>query len=134
MKRNICIEAFVKAGMLTIINTKVIDYLIVVLYNFFSSRMPAERRSARGRSAVGRFPSVTFGFGEDTEAEKEEPKENNVKKGNACKEWLRKVCPCCCPKHDDGIDTEVTLVDGPGKEDGGNGEKPVPGDKELDGD
>lgn len=94
--------------------------------------MPAERRSARGRSAVGRFPSVTFGFGEDTEAEKEEPKENNVKKGNACKEWLRKVCPCCCPKHDDAIDTEVTLVDGPGKEDGGNDEKPVPGDKELD--
>uniref|UniRef100_A0A3Q4G2H5 Protein-glutamine gamma-glutamyltransferase K n=1 Tax=Neolamprologus brichardi TaxID=32507 RepID=A0A3Q4G2H5_NEOBR len=82
--------------------------------------MPAERRSARGRSAVGRFPSVTFGFGEDTEEEKEEPKENNVKKGNACKEWLRKVCPCCCPKHDDVIDTEVTLVDGLGKEDGGN--------------
>ncbi|XP_006790597.1 protein-glutamine gamma-glutamyltransferase K-like [Neolamprologus brichardi] len=94
--------------------------------------MPAERRSARGRSAVGRFPSVTFGFGEDTEEEKEEPKENNVKKGNACKEWLRKVCPCCCPKHDDVIDTEVTLVDGLGKEDGGNGERPVPDDKEID--
>lgn len=36
MNRNICIEAFVKAGMLTIINTKVTDYLIVVLYNFLS--------------------------------------------------------------------------------------------------
>uniref|UniRef100_A0A669CTK6 Protein-glutamine gamma-glutamyltransferase K n=1 Tax=Oreochromis niloticus TaxID=8128 RepID=A0A669CTK6_ORENI len=70
--------------------------------------MPAERRSIRGRSAVGRFPSVTLGFGEDTEEEKEEPKENNVKKRNACQEWLRKVCPCCCPKHDDVTDTEVT--------------------------
>uniref|UniRef100_A0A669EQJ9 Protein-glutamine gamma-glutamyltransferase K n=1 Tax=Oreochromis niloticus TaxID=8128 RepID=A0A669EQJ9_ORENI len=94
--------------------------------------MPAERRSIRGRSAVGRFPSVTLGFGEDTEEEKEEPKENNVKKRNACQEWLRKVCPCCCPKHDDVTDTEVTGVDEPSKEDGGNGEKPVPGDKELD--
>uniref|UniRef100_A0A8C4GPT6 Protein-glutamine gamma-glutamyltransferase K n=1 Tax=Dicentrarchus labrax TaxID=13489 RepID=A0A8C4GPT6_DICLA len=35
--------------------------------------MPVETRSIRDRSAVGRFPSVTLGFGEDTEEEKEEP-------------------------------------------------------------
>ncbi|XP_042338968.1 protein-glutamine gamma-glutamyltransferase K-like [Plectropomus leopardus] len=94
--------------------------------------MPVETLSIRNRSAVGRFPSVTLGFGEDTEEEKEEPEENNAEKENACRRWLRKVCPCCCPKpnDDDITDTLMTGIDEPEKEDGINGEKP--GDSELD--
>lgn len=97
--------------------------------------MPVETRSIRDRSAVGRFPSVTLGFGEDTEEEKEEPEENNAEQENACRQWLRKVCPCCCPKPNDEdiTDTLVTAIDELDKEDGINDEKPVTGDSELDG-
>eukprot|EP00064_Thunnus_orientalis_P005006 superscaffoldBa00000475_g5019 len=97
--------------------------------------MPVETRSIRDRSSVGRFPTVTlFGIGEDTEEEKEEPEENNVEKENACRQWLRKVCPCCCPKpnDDDITDTLVTGIDDVDKEEGTDGEKPVTGDSELD--
>uniref|UniRef100_A0A8C4GNZ0 Protein-glutamine gamma-glutamyltransferase K n=1 Tax=Dicentrarchus labrax TaxID=13489 RepID=A0A8C4GNZ0_DICLA len=70
--------------------------------------MPVETRSIRDRSAVGRFPSVTLGFGEDTEEEKEEPEpEYNAEKDNACRWWLRKVCPCCCPKSNDDDITDT---------------------------
>ncbi|CAB1415190.1 unnamed protein product [Pleuronectes platessa] len=48
--------------------------------------------------------------------------------------WLRKVCPCCCPKpkDDDITDTVVTGIDEPDKEDGVDDEKSVTGDSELD--
>lgn len=98
--------------------------------------MPVETRSLRDRSAVGRFPSVALGFGEGTEEDKEEPEENNAETENACRRWLRKVCPCCCPKPNDSdiTDTLVTGIDDQDKEDEPNGEKPaVTGDNELDG-
>lgn len=97
--------------------------------------MPVETRSIRDRSAVGRFPSVTLGFGEDTEEEKEEPEENNAETENACRRWLRKVCPCCCPKANDEdiTDTLVTAIDELDKEEGVNDEKPVTDGSELDG-
>ncbi|KAM9848686.1 protein-glutamine gamma-glutamyltransferase K-like [Aulostomus maculatus] len=93
--------------------------------------MPVETRSIRHRSAVGRFPTVTLGFGEDSEEEKEEP--DNVERENVCVRWLRKVCPCCCPEpnDDDITDTLVTGIDEPSKDDGVNGEKPGIGDSEL---
>ncbi|XP_028443690.1 protein-glutamine gamma-glutamyltransferase K isoform X1 [Perca flavescens] len=89
-------------------------------------------RSIRGTSGVGRFPGVTLGFGEDTEEDKEVPEESNSVKENACRRWLRKVCPCCCPKpnEDDITNTLVTGADD--KEDGTNGEKPETGDRQLD--
>nr|XP_046247573.1 protein-glutamine gamma-glutamyltransferase K-like isoform X2 [Scatophagus argus] len=95
--------------------------------------MPVETRSIRDRSAVGRFPSVTLGFGEDTEVENKEPEEDNAETENACRRWLRKVCPCCCPKpnDDDVTDTLVTGVDDLDKEEETNGEKPVTDDNEL---
>ncbi|XP_044054275.1 protein-glutamine gamma-glutamyltransferase K-like [Siniperca chuatsi] len=94
--------------------------------------MPVEMRSIRDRSAVGRFPSVTLGSGVDTEEEKEEPEENNAEKENACRRWLRKICPCCCPKRkdDDITDTLVTVIDD--NIEGTNGKKPVTGDSNLD--
>ncbi|XP_068581608.1 protein-glutamine gamma-glutamyltransferase K-like isoform X2 [Cebidichthys violaceus] len=90
--------------------------------------------SIRDRSAVGRFPSITLGLGEDEEEEKEEAEEDNVEEGNACRRWLRKVCPCCCPKpnDDDITDTLVTGIDEPEKQDGIDGEKPVTGGSQLD--
>ncbi|XP_034567276.1 protein-glutamine gamma-glutamyltransferase K-like [Notolabrus celidotus] len=92
--------------------------------------MPVDTtRSIRDRSAVGRFPSVTLGFGDDTdeELEKEEPEEEDVK-DNACQRWLRKVCPCCCPKarDEDVTETLVTTVD-----DKDEGEKPASDEKPL---
>ncbi|XP_062280208.1 protein-glutamine gamma-glutamyltransferase K-like [Scomber scombrus] len=96
--------------------------------------MPVETRSTSNRFAVGRFPTVTFGFEEDTKEEKEEPEEDNPEKENACRRWLRKVCPCCCPKpnDDDITDTLVTGVDDVDKDEGTDGEKPGTGDTELD--
>lgn len=100
----------------------------------FTSRMPVVTRSIRDRSAVGRFPTVTLGFGEDEVEEKEEPQEDNVKEENACRQWLRKVCPCCCPQLDDDdiTDTVVTGVDEPEKE-GTNDDKPTD-ETDLEGD
>ena len=97
--------------------------------------MPVETRSIRDRSAVGRFPAVTLGFGDDTEEEKEEPEENDGKKENGCRRWLRKVCPCCCrqPNDDEVTDTLVTGIDDPEKGEETNGEKPATGGSELDG-
>ncbi|XP_058495441.1 protein-glutamine gamma-glutamyltransferase K-like [Solea solea] len=96
--------------------------------------MPVETRSIRDNSAVGRFPTVTLGFEEDTEEEKEQPEENNVQGENACQRWLRKVCPCCYnkPNEDEVTDTLVTGVDELDNEDGINDEKPATGDHKLD--
>ncbi len=98
-----------------------------------------ETRSIRDRSAVGRFPSVTLGFGENTEEEegeeREEPEETDGEGENACQRWLRKVCPCCYPKpkDDDITDTLVTGVDDLDKEDEKDEEKPVTDPSELNG-
>uniref|UniRef100_A0A8C2WCP5 Protein-glutamine gamma-glutamyltransferase K n=1 Tax=Cyclopterus lumpus TaxID=8103 RepID=A0A8C2WCP5_CYCLU len=69
-------------------------------------------------SAVGRFPSVTLDFGEDEEEEDDEPGEEDGggETENACRRWLRTVCPCCCRKpgrHDDDdiTDTLETGID-----------------------
>ncbi|XP_059197526.1 protein-glutamine gamma-glutamyltransferase K-like [Centropristis striata] len=96
--------------------------------------MPVETRSIRDRSAVGRFPAVTLGFGDDSEEDIEEPEETNGEKENACRRWFRKVCPCCCPEpnDDDITDTLVTGIDELEKEEGINGEKPETGASELD--
>jgi len=97
--------------------------------------MPVEIRSIRDRSAVGRFPSVTLGFGEDEVEEREEATENDVKEENACRRWLRKACKCCFtpPNDDDITDTVVTGVDDPDKDEGTDGEKPTTGETDLDG-
>lgn len=94
-----------------------------------------ETPSIRDRSAVGRFPTVTPGFGDDKEVEKEESEEINGEKENACCRWLRQVCPFCCrtPNDDDITDTLVTGIDDLDKDDGPNGEKPVTGGSELNG-
>ncbi|XP_056235533.1 protein-glutamine gamma-glutamyltransferase K-like isoform X1 [Seriola aureovittata] len=94
--------------------------------------MPVEMRSVRDTAAVGRFPTVNFW--EETEKETEKPEENNVQKENACQRWMRKVCPCCCPKpnDDDITDTVITGTDDGDKEDDTNGEKPVTDAGELD--
>ncbi|KAK9534404.1 hypothetical protein VZT92_008253 [Zoarces viviparus] len=93
--------------------------------------MPVEKRSIRDRSAVGRFPSVALELGDDEE--NQEPGEGDAEQENACRRWLRKVCPCCCPKpNDDDTDNLVTGIDEPEKEDGINGEEPVTSGSELD--
>lgn len=77
-------------------------------------------------SNVGRFPSVTLGWGQD-EPEKEEPEEENTEEG-ACRQWLRKICPCCCQRLSD--DDDITDTDNNA---GMNGDKPVTGGSELEG-
>ncbi|XP_028260540.1 protein-glutamine gamma-glutamyltransferase K-like [Parambassis ranga] len=98
--------------------------------------MPVVTRSIRDRTALGRFPSVTLGFGEEDTVDKEDkekPEGNDIKTENACRRWLRKVCPCCCPQpnDDDVTDTVVTETDEPDKDDGADGEKPVISDGKL---
>ncbi|KAM4629205.1 protein-glutamine gamma-glutamyltransferase K-like [Polymixia lowei] len=88
--------------------------------------MPVETRSIRDRSAVGRFPAVTFGSAEDIK----EPEEDNVEEG-ACLQWLRKACSCCCPRPNDDTDALVTGIEEVDKGEGSNNEKPVDGDSEL---
>ncbi|XP_054459226.1 protein-glutamine gamma-glutamyltransferase K-like [Anoplopoma fimbria] len=90
--------------------------------------MPVETRSIRDRSAVGRFPSVTLGLGEDSEENKEEPEEDDAKKEHPCRSWLRKVCPCCCPKQDD----DIAIILDPGIDEDEKDEEPPTGDNELD--
>lgn len=96
-----------------------------------------ETRSFRDRSAVGRFPSVTLDFGEDTEDDKEELEEDDLQTENACRRWLLKICPCCRPKPDDGdsTDTVVTVGGENDKEDEEEKDKDEekPGDNELNG-
>lgn len=88
--------------------------------------MPGE--TIRDRSAVGRFPSVTLGIGGD-EAEPEESETQNV-----CRRWLRKLCPCCQPKPDNGSkDALVTANDGNDSEGDATAEKPETGDSKLEG-
>ncbi|KAM7388565.1 hypothetical protein PAMP_024732 [Pampus punctatissimus] len=100
----------------------------------YFKRMPVETHSIRNRSAVGRFPSVSIDFGLNTEEKEENPEVKHVEKGNACHQWLCKVCMCCRPKPDDDdiTDTLVTGIDETDKEEGTDGEKPGPGDGELD--
>uniref|UniRef100_A0A8C7SGR1 Protein-glutamine gamma-glutamyltransferase K n=1 Tax=Oncorhynchus mykiss TaxID=8022 RepID=A0A8C7SGR1_ONCMY len=87
--------------------------------------MPVEMLSVRhSLSNVGRFPSVTLGWGKD-EPEKEEPEEENTEEG-ACRQWLRKICPCCCQRLSD--DDDITDTDNNA---GMNGDKPVTGGSEL---
>lgn len=74
--------------------------------------MPIETRTPRDGSAVGRFPSVTLGFGEDTGEEKKQP---NVKNDGAPLHWWQKMCPCCSPKSKDDH-TLVTGIDDLNKE------------------
>ncbi|XP_037627165.1 protein-glutamine gamma-glutamyltransferase K-like [Sebastes umbrosus] len=96
--------------------------------------MPLEKRSIRDRSAVGRYPTVTLGLWEDSDEGNEEPEENNPEEENACRRWLSKVCPCCCPQPDgdDITDTVVTGTEDPNEDNGINGEKPATGESELD--
>lgn len=116
--------------------TKPWIFLVVFV---FLLRMPVATRSIRDRTALGRFPSVTLGFREEDTVDKEDkekPEGNDIKTENACKRWLRVVCPCCCPQpnDDDVTDTVVTETDEPDKDDGTDGEKPVISDGKLDGD
>ncbi|KAG8003440.1 Protein-glutamine gamma-glutamyltransferase K [Nibea albiflora] len=92
--------------------------------------MPVETHSIRDRAAVGRFPTVTFGYEEDAEEEKEESGENNAEEESACQRWLRKVCPCCYPTPDEDeiTDTLVTGIDDLDKENEANSGKPVTSD------
>lgn len=93
--------------------------------------MPEE--TIRDRSAVGRFPSVTLGILNDVGgAEEAEPEESKTQ--NRCRQWLRKLCPCCQPKpeHDD-VDALVTANDGDHEEGEATAEKPETGDSELGG-
>ncbi|KAM3619098.1 uncharacterized protein V6R79_002969 [Siganus canaliculatus] len=94
--------------------------------------MPVETRSIRDRAAVGRFPAVTLGFGDDTEEEKEEPEEEAPETENACRRWLRKVCPCCCREPNDDDVTDTLVTDDVEKGDDINGEKPSTGGSKLD--
>ncbi|KAF7203306.1 protein-glutamine gamma-glutamyltransferase K-like isoform X2 [Nothobranchius furzeri] len=96
--------------------------------------MPAVTRSIRDRTTIGRFPTVTLGFGEDEVEEKEElEKEDDDSEESACRRWLRKACPCCYRKpNDDGLtEMVVTGIDGPGHERETDG-KPTTGGKDLD--
>ncbi|XP_056133119.1 protein-glutamine gamma-glutamyltransferase K-like [Lampris incognitus] len=93
--------------------------------------MSVRMHSVTHRSDRGRFPEVTLGSVEDTL--KEEPEKDNAE-GEACCQWLRRVCCCCCPKpsdDDDITDTVVTGIEDGDKEDGLDGDKPVNGDSEL---
>ncbi|KAM9386374.1 protein-glutamine gamma-glutamyltransferase K-like [Pholidichthys leucotaenia] len=85
--------------------------------------MPVETRSIRDRSAIGRFPTVTLGFGDDTEEEKEEPEKD---KENGCRRWWHKACLSCGPKpeHTEVTETEVTGIDDVDTEGGSTDEKP----------
>ncbi|XP_068449134.1 protein-glutamine gamma-glutamyltransferase K-like [Clinocottus analis] len=73
----------------------------------------ASRHSFRNRSSVGRFPSVSLEPGEDPEKESQERNESEGE--SACRQWLRKACPCCCRKPsgtgDDLSDTVLTVFD-----------------------
>ncbi|CAN9500664.1 unnamed protein product [Ophioblennius macclurei] len=92
--------------------------------------MPAES-SRRDRFAVGRFPSVSVGFTDDTEEAEGELEEDDAKKESGCRRWWRKACPCCCPQNidDDVTDTMVTGIGEPEKDE--NIHKPLTGANEL---
>lgn len=107
----------------------------MLLCFFFILRMPVETLSVRhSLSNVGRFPSVTLGWGQD-EPEKEKPEEENTEEG-VCRQWLRKICSCCCQRLSDDDDITDTVVTGMPVVDnnaGMNGDKPVTGGSELEG-
>lgn len=90
--------------------------------------MPGE--TIRDTSAVGRFPSVTLGILNDVgPAEEAESKQQN-----GCRQWLRKLCPCCQPKpHHDDMDDLVTANEGDPEEGKAAAEKPETSDSELGG-
>ncbi|XP_064190247.1 protein-glutamine gamma-glutamyltransferase K-like isoform X1 [Anguilla rostrata] len=97
-----------------------------------STKMPVETVSLRDRSAIGRFPSVTLGWGEEpgTEKEESEKEEEPVQEG-ACRRWFRRMCPCCCRKPSDSNDIMDTVVTGI-TEDGEKPYQPHTGASELD--
>lgn len=94
--------------------------------------MPVDSRSLGDGSGVGRFPTVSFGFGEGSEEDKEEPGENAAETENACWSWLRKACSCCCPKPSENA-ILIKETDDEDEDEVTNLEKPVTDDSELDG-
>ncbi|KAL6107535.1 tgm1 [Pungitius sinensis] len=76
---------------------------------------------------IGRFPHVLER--KDSEKGKEEAEEEHGEQGSVCGRWLRRVCPCCCPRpsHDDITDILVK----PGEIEGPDGEKPGTAGSEL---
>ncbi|KAK6308956.1 hypothetical protein J4Q44_G00204190 [Coregonus suidteri] len=92
--------------------------------------MPVETPSVRHTSTVGRFPSVTLGLGKD-EPGKEEPEENTEEGG--CRQWLSKICPCCCQRQSDDDDITDKVVTGIVDVDKlvGNDDKPVTNESKL---
>ncbi|TWW57606.1 Protein-glutamine gamma-glutamyltransferase K [Takifugu flavidus] len=65
----------------------------------------------RDGSTLGRFPSITLGVVDGAEVEATEPEESEESE-SACRQWLRKICPCCHPKpDDDSKDALVTAID-----------------------
>lgn len=97
--------------------------------------MPAVIHSTRDRSAVGRFPTVTFGSVEDEVEEKEKPNETDEKKESACQQWLRKACKCCYRQPSDDhvpltVDPTINDLE---KKDETNKEKPTTGERDLNG-
>ncbi|KAL1022544.1 hypothetical protein UPYG_G00029100 [Umbra pygmaea] len=111
---------------------------IAYIWNILSAditeiKMALETRSTRNQSNVGRFPSVSLGWGEE-EPSKEEPKEEPSEEG-ACRRLWRKICPCCCKKHpynDEITDTIVTGIDDVEKDPEINGGQPGNGGTDLD--
>uniref|UniRef100_A0A8D0CN88 Protein-glutamine gamma-glutamyltransferase K n=1 Tax=Scleropages formosus TaxID=113540 RepID=A0A8D0CN88_SCLFO len=84
--------------------------------------MPVENASVRSRLAVGRFPTVTLGWWEETEPEKEDfvekqedKDEEEEEEEGACRRWFCKVCCSCCRRKTskdphEGTDTVETEV------------------------
>lgn len=75
-----------------------------------SKLLPCHRmhgEALRDGSTLGRFPSVTLGVVDGVEVEVTEPEESEESE-SACRQWLRKICPCCHRKPDD--DSEDALV------------------------
>lgn len=83
---------------------------------------------------LGRFPPAPEREGASGRGE-EEAQEKPGEEGNACGRWLRRVCPCCCPRPSDNDATDVLIVGGDetGGIEGPNAEKPGTDGSELHG-
>uniref|UniRef100_G3NAP0 Transglutaminase N-terminal domain-containing protein n=2 Tax=Gasterosteus aculeatus TaxID=69293 RepID=G3NAP0_GASAC len=81
---------------------------------------------------LGRFPPAPEREGASGRGE-EEAQEKPGEEGNACGRWLRRVCPCCCPRPSDNDATDVLIVGGDetGGIEGPNAEKPGTDGSEL---
>ncbi|XP_076150608.1 protein-glutamine gamma-glutamyltransferase K [Alosa pseudoharengus] len=92
--------------------------------------------TARNASGVGRFPGVTFSNG-DAAPEKEKVMNEKEPEEGGCRQWLRRICPCCCRQKS----TSYEVTPGAHNEvDAKEEEKPTPlpepalpqtGDKEM---